>query len=56
MENGVMTPGFYEIVTEYENRFAEAEKRTHLPEEPDMAAVSRFVESVNRRIVTEEVP
>lgn len=56
MEDGVMTPAFYEIVSEYESRFAEAEKHSRLPEAPDMAAVSRFVESVNRRIVTEELP
>lgn len=51
MEDGVLTPEFYEIVGEYEARFAEAEKRSPLPDEPDMEAVSRFVESVNRRVV-----
>ncbi len=56
MADGVMTPAFYEIVTEYENRFTEAEKQSRLPDEPDMAAVSRFAESVNRRIVLEEIP
>ncbi len=55
MADGVMTPAFYDIVSEYENRFTEAEKQSRLPEEPDMAAVSRFVESVNRRIVLEEI-
>ena len=56
MADGVMTPAFYEIVSEYENRFTRAEKQSRLPDEPDMTAVSRFVESVNRRIVLEEIP
>ena len=55
MEDGVLIPEFYEIVAEYEARFAEAEKLSSLPDEPDMEAVSRFVESVNRRVVTEDI-
>lgn len=51
MQDGVLTPAFYEIVTEYERRFHEAEKSSRLPENPDMAAVEAFVESVNRRVV-----
>ena len=53
MDGGELTPAFYEIVSEYQARFAEAEKHSRLPEGPDMDAVSAFVESVNRRVVTE---
>lgn len=53
MADGVMNNAFYEIVSEYQARFEEAEKRSRLPEAPDMAAVSAFVESVNRRVVME---
>ena len=56
MKDGVLIPEFYEIMTEYEKKYREAEKKTTLPEEPDMAAVSAFVESVNKRVVTEELP
>ena len=55
MEGGVLSPEFYEIVTDYEKRFQEAEKGSRLPDEPDMEAINRFVENVNRRIVTREI-
>jgi len=53
MTEGIMNDTFYEIVSEYQNRFEIAEKASLLPENPDMAAVSAFVESVNRRVVME---
>ena len=53
MEEGVFTPAFYEIVSDYEKRFAEAEARSPLPDNPDMEAVGRFVESINRRAIAE---
>ena len=56
MKDGIMIPEFDEIVSEYEDKFREAEEKSLLPENPDMAAVSAFVESVNKRIVTEELP
>ena len=54
MQDGVLVPAFYEIVADYEKRFAEAEAVSRLPDEPDMEAVGRFVESINRRVVMEE--
>ena len=53
MTDGIMNDAFYEIVSEYQTRFEEAEQASQLPENPDMAAVSSFVESVNKRIVME---
>lgn len=54
MADSTFIPEFYGIVSDYEKRFAEAEARSHLPENPDMEAVGRFVESINRRAVREE--
>ena len=54
MADGVFIPAFYEIVSEYESRFAEAEKRSTLPENPDMEAVGRFVEHINRWAIEED--
>ena len=54
MKDGAFVPAFYEIVSDYEKRFAEAEKRSRLPDNPDMEAVGRFVESVNRKAIAEE--
>ena len=55
MQENVLTPAFYEIVTDYEQRFHEAEARSILPDNPDMKAVGAFVESINRRVVTGEI-
>ena len=55
MENGVLNAAFYEIVADYERRFVEAERSSALPDEPDIEAVGRFVESVNRRVIAGEV-
>lgn len=54
MKDGVLIPAFYEFVSEYEARFAEAESRSTLPENPDREAVGRFVETINRYVVTGE--
>ena len=55
MEDGVLIPEYYEIVADYEARFAEAERRSTLPDEPDMKAIGQFVEDVNRRVVTGDI-
>ena len=55
MQDSVLTPAFYEIVSDYEHRFAEAEAHSALPDNPNMAAVETFVESINRRVVMEEI-
>ena len=51
MENGVLNDEFYRIVADYEIRFAEAERASFLPDNPDMEMVEAFVESINRRVV-----
>ncbi len=53
MVDGVLNDGFFAVVSDYQARFAEAERNSRLPEGPDMAAVSAFVESVNRQTVLE---
>ena len=55
MLENALTPAFYEIVTDYEQRFHEAEAHSILPDNPDMKAVEAFVESINRRVVTGEI-
>lgn len=55
MQDSVLTPTFYEIVSDYERRFAEAEAHSALQDNPDMDAVEVFVESINRRVVLEEI-
>lgn len=55
MQNGILTLAFYEIVTDYERRFHEAEKNSILPDNPDMEGIATFVESINRRVVTGEI-
>ena len=55
MRDGIMTEEFYTIVSAYENRMEQAVQRTRLPADPDMAAVERFVEDINRRVVAEEI-
>ena len=54
MKDGVMTPSFYELLEDYEKRFEEAEKKSRLPDDPDMEQVEAFVERVNRKALTEE--
>ena len=55
MQENILTPAFYEIVTDYEQRFHEAEAHSILPDNPDMKVVGAFVESINRRVVTGEI-
>ena len=55
MKEGILIPAFYEIVTDYERRFHEAEKSSILPDHPDMDAVGAFAMSINRRTVTGEI-
>lgn len=55
MQESILTPAFYEIVTDYERRFQEAEKNSILPDNPDMEAIGDFVADINRRVVTGEI-
>ena len=55
MKEGKLDDEFYSIVSEYERKYAEAEKHSKLPDNPDMVHVERFVEKINRRIVLGEL-
>ncbi|MBQ9065458.1 MAG: nucleotidyltransferase domain-containing protein [Blautia sp.] len=55
MKDNILVPEFYDIVTDYEHRFNEAVDNTTLPDRPDMEAVGKFVEHINRRVVTGEI-
>lgn len=50
-EDGSFSAEFYKILSDYEKRLEEAVKKTKLPEKPDMGAVAKFVERVNRNVV-----
>lgn len=55
LTDGTFSPEFYELLEEYEHRLDEAAVRTCLPDNPDMEKVERFVERVNRYVVTGEL-
>ena len=50
-EDGLIGQGFFDILSEYEDRFEQACKNTKLPDEPDYAAIDAFRLKVNRDIV-----
>lgn len=52
-KQGILVPEFYDIVSEYEEKFEEAAEHTTLPDEPDPVQVEEFVEYVNRHVVEE---
>ena len=54
MKDGVLTPEFYEIVSDYERRFEEAKRGSCLPDNPDMDRVGTFVESINRHAIMKD--
>ena len=54
MQDSVLSLAFYEIVSDYERRFAEAEKNSRLPDNPDMDAIGQFVEKINRHVIMED--
>lgn len=55
MRENVLIPEFYEIISDFERRFQEAETNSTLPDNPDMKAVAAFVENINYRVVTGKV-
>ena len=55
MVDGRLTDDFYKIVSEYETRYQEAERKSKLPDNPDMERIEKFVESVNKRVVLGEI-
>ena len=54
LEDGTFAPEFYELLEDYERRLDEAAGKTVLPDNPDMEKVERFVERVNRYVITGE--
>ena len=55
MKNSVLTEEFYKVVSEYEQMYAEAERNSKLPDNPDMEAVEKYVLDINRRIINGEI-
>ena len=53
-EDGTFSGAFYEILEEYERRLDEAAAKTELPDNPDFDKVEKFVERINRYVVTGE--
>lgn len=53
MKDSGLTPEFYDIVSDYESRFEEAEKNSRLPDNPDMDQVEKLVEEINRHVIEE---
>ncbi len=54
MNDSCLSKDFFDLVSEYEHMFEEAEKKSELPENPDMDRVGRFVERVNRYVILED--
>ena len=54
LEDGTMSPEFYEILDFYERNFQEAASKSTLPDNPDMTKVGAFVEYINRHAVMED--
>ncbi len=54
LEDGTISPEFYELLDMYEHKFEEAAQKTTLPDDPDMKKVGAFVERLNRRAVMED--
>ena len=54
LEDGTYSKEFYEILGEYERKLEEAAARTRLPDEPDLGKVEKFVERINRYVITGE--
>lgn len=50
-DEGLFVPEFYDILTHYEERMAEASRTTTLPDSPDMNQVGALVENINRRVI-----
>lgn len=55
LEDGTYSKAFYEMLEEYERKLDEAAKLTKLPDQPDMEKVGKFVERINRYVITGEL-
>ena len=54
-EDGTFSAAFYDILEEYERKLDEASIKTTLPDNPDMDKVGKFVERINRFVITGEL-
>ena len=54
-ENQQPTPEFYEMIDEYEKKYQYAKEHTELPLKPNYKAINDFVQSVNERVIKNEV-
>ena len=54
-EDGTFSAAFYDILDEYERTLDEASIKTTLPDNPDMDKVGKFVERINRFVITGEL-
>lgn len=55
MKDSVLTEEFYKVVSKYEQMYADAERNSKLPDNPDMEAVEKYVLDINRRIINGEI-
>ena len=53
--DGSYSPALFEMLEEYERKLDEAARKTTLPDNPDMEKVEKFVERINRYVVTGEL-
>ena len=53
--DGSFSPAFFEMLDEYERKLDEVAAKTKLPDNPDMEKVEKFVERINRFVVTGEL-
>ena len=54
-DDGTFSAAFYDILEEYERKLDEASIKTTLPDNPDMDKVGKFVERINRFVITGEL-
>ena len=54
-EDGTFSAAFYDILDEYERKLDEVSIKTTLPDNPDMDKVGKFVERINRFVITGEL-
>ena len=55
MEDGRLSNEFYEILSDYEERFEQAGKGSTLPDNPDMDRIEAFMEEINRHAVLGDI-
>lgn len=53
--DGAYKKEFWQLVSELDHRLEVAKRKTHLPPEPPIAEIERFVMSVNERIINDKI-